>query len=390
MAQALFMTATLPVVFAVGRHILARPTAGLMAALLFACSPYFLHSLSNDFHPDSWQMPFLALAIFFFLKEKPVALVLSCLVALLAKEDVSVVVCGFALFLAFKPGWRPTAVVLMALSLLVFFLEIHFLVPHYSGGQNDSILLNRYSHLGGSFGAIARNAIVRPWIFTGNLVGDPLKYWRLFCYLLPGMGLALFAPSYLLPVVVSVLPHLLSQSSTQLSLADIYAMPSEAFLLAGSCVGAVRLMRRFPSLRPWTLAGAALITAGLGVQMSPRFCRNLPVVRLSAFRELRRLIPVNASLAAQQTLEPHFSERRFVQIFPMGFSSPEFEIRYFTNPDFVACDRIGNTFPYDRERLSLSIAALEQDSRYEKIFDRESFLVFRRRTKEPLQWRERE
>ncbi|MCG3205156.1 MAG: hypothetical protein KCHDKBKB_01875 [Elusimicrobia bacterium] len=385
-AQAVFMCSAVFIFWILAQKITGRFSAGGLASLLLACSPYFNHSISNDFHPDTWLLPCLMAALWAWKSNKPVMLLLFALGSLAAKEDLSVVLCGFGLLLIFQQKWRVAGASLIVLSLAVFLFHTQYFIPHFIEGSSESLLFTRYPLLGSNFEEIVRGLFLEPTRLLRALAYEPSKYWRFFCYFFPTAGLTFLSPLFLIPPVISVMPHLLSQASTQLSLADIYSLPSQPFIFVGAVLGAQRLVVwRGGKIIPFIIS-ILLVVAGLGILNSPRFFRNQARARTEAFSEIKRLIPDQASLVAQQSLHPHFECRANIQLFPIGFSMPSLQKRYMTNPEFILADRIGNALPYDGFFLTAAIQELENNPDYEKIFERENFLLFKRRVDENLRW----
>ncbi len=377
--QAMFVAASIPLIWMLVRHITGSFAAGALGSLLFVCSPYINHAVSNDFHPDLWMLPCLFASLLCWRHNQPVATVVTALLAILAKEDVSVVVCAWGALLFFK-RWRWTGAILFLSSLAIFLFQIKFFIPHFLGEAQTSLLFHRYAFLSDGY------TTINPLLLLKALVYEPTKYLRMAAYVLPVGGLVCLAPSFLFPPLVSLLPHLLSQASTQLNLADIYSMPSQPFLFAGAAFGTVRLAQWRGT--KWLGHGVAalIVIAGFNLSHSPRYVRSKELGRLDAFREMKALIPHDASLLAQQNLLPQFDTRRFVQIFPIGPSFAGLKASYLANPEYVACDRIGNALPFDGPYLARAIAAWEADPGYEKIFEKKNFIVFKRKNEEPLRW----
>ena len=253
-------------------------------------------------------------------------------------------------------------------------------------GEKGSLLYTRYALLGSSAEEILHNLLFNPSRLFQALAHEPIKYWRLLCYFFPMAGLTFLSPLMVIPPLISTLPHLLSQASTQLSLADIYALPAQSFLFVGAVFGAKRLIHWVGNSRIPMLTAALIIIAGIGILNSPRYYRAQTAARMKAFKEMRALVPPEASVAAQQNLLPHFDARRFIQMFPIENSMPSLQRRLLENPDWVAADRIGNALPWDGEHLARTIAALEANPEYEKVFEKENFLLFKRKFEEPARW----
>ncbi len=385
-AQAAFVAACLPILWRLTQSVTGSFCAGGLATLLFVCSPYVGHSVSNDFHPDLWQLPCLFAALAAWSKKERSWLLFFSMFALMAKEDVSVVLCGFAVMLFLQREWRATAVALAVIALGAFYFHIKIVIPTFVGSGETSLLYDRYRMLGGNFAEMAANLVHHPSRWWAAILNEPIKYWRFISYFFTVGGLVLFAPLFVVPPIISVLPHFLSQASTQLELADIYALPSQPFLFVGGVIGARYLVERHGAKIVPSLVGLLFIVSGVGLFNAPRYFRSLSLERRAAFSEVEKLIPPTASVAAQQNLQPHFSERRYIQLFPIHRATAITQTRALKNPEFVLADRIGNALPYSGEALHKAIEDFESDPRYEKIYEKENFILFKRKANEPLRW----
>jgi uncharacterized membrane protein len=360
-AQAVLLAAAIPILWRMTQSITGSYTAGAIAAFLFMSSPTLGQVFSNDFHPDIWQVPCLFASLWAWRQNKPVLLLLTAMGALLAKEDVSVVLCGYAIFLAAQKNWRTTGIILFLLSAVVLVIQTRFFIPHFLDENQQSVLFSRYTHLGNNFQEMGRNIFLQPSVYVRAFFYDPAKFIRFACYFLPVAGLTLLSPLFLIPPFISVVPHLLSHAFTQLSLADIYALPSQPFIFIGAAYGAKRLLERLDPRRTVFLAGLLLVVGGVGIYQSPSYYRLSRPERVQAFREMSRLIPPDASLAAQQNIYPHFDGRQTIQIFSIRTAMPYLQTRVLENPDYVACDRVGNSSPFSSAVITADIADMEKN-----------------------------
>jgi len=385
-AQAAFVSAAIPFLWLTVKDITGSFSAGGLASLLFVCSPVVGQHIANDFHPDSWQLPCLMSALWFWRHGRGQAMLAACALALLAKEDVSFVLSGFAVFLILRRengtlGWE-----LLLISVGVFLFHTQVFIPKFLNTNAKSVLFFRYRFLGNSYGEMLTNLVRNPSVYAKAFAYQPVKYWRFLKYTLPALGLVFLDPLFLVPPVISVLPHLLSQAQTQLNLADIYAIPSLPFIFVGSAFGFSRLWGsgRWRGHEP-KFAAICLMVAAIGIMNSPRFFEGESTDRLKAFYEIKKLVPPDVSMAAQQNLLPHFDDRRTIQIFPIGISMPALQTRFLTNPEYVVCDRVGNALPYNRKDLMKGITDLEANPSYQKAFEKVNFILFKRRP-EPERW----
>ncbi len=387
-AQAVIFAGALPLLWRAVQEVTGRFSLGGMAALLMVCSPVVSHGIENDFHPDIWQVPMLYGALLCWVRGKTIPMLIFALLAILAKEDVSFVLAGFGIFLWLDRRMRGAGLFIFILAVAIFIFQSQVFIPQFLEPGTKSVLFTRYPILGSDYQEMIRNLFLKPWVYFQALVYDPMKFWRLFCMLVPALGLTFFSPLFLIPCLISVAPHLLSQASTQLQLSDIYAMPLQPFIFVGAAFGFKKLQSLGQlSGREWVLMALAMIVAGVGVTISPRFYHASSKERIAAFEQVKSLVPREASVAAQQNLYPHFDTRSLIQIFPLGIAMPPLQSAYLANPDYLIGDRFGNPSPYSRDRKDQEIQEMEKNPRYEKVFDQAGFVVFRRNSVEEPVWK---
>jgi len=386
-AQALFICAAVPFLWMTVQRVTRSFTAGFLASIMYLSSPFVGHSLGNDFHPDTWLLPCLFAMLWAWQREKKWEMILYGCLGLLAKEDISIVLTGFGIFLLLKRGWRVWGAGFILIAVSVFLFHTQVFIPRFIDEGFQSLLFDRYRFLGGSFEGMLKNLILHPMVYLKAFFYYPPKFWTLLNYFFPAALLTFLSPSFLIPIFVSVLPHIMAQAMTQLHLADIYSLPSQPFIFIGAAYGFMKLMKYdvMWKKQAW-VAGLCLIIAGLGIRNTPRFYRKETEARMMAFYALAEKVPKEASVAAQQNLLSHFDTRPLIQLFPLGIGTPNVQSRYLKNPDYIVCDRKGNALPYDGPHLRDSIVELSNNSSYSKVYEKEDFLLFKRMDKKELKW----
>jgi uncharacterized membrane protein len=349
-------------------------------------SKTFSHSIGNDFHPDMWLLPCLMASLWFRAKGQRAAMVAVAAIALLAKEDVSVILSGYALFLMIRREERAWGFALLVIALGAFAFHVGYFIPKFIESKHTTLLAGRYHFLGDSFSDMALNLVRKPDVWLKALLYHPVKYVTFAMHMFPVGWLTVLSPTFLLPPVISAMPHILSQASTQLDLVDIYALPFLPFIFVGAAASwRKHHAGRFLSQRGIVVAVACLI-AGIGVMTSPRSFRSETRQRRSAFAALKKMVPPSASVAAQQNLYPHFDTREIVGLFPNECTAPELQRRRWSHPDYVIADRLGNPSPFPRELRDASITSMETNPDYEKVFDEQNFMLFRLKPGVSGQW----
>ena len=253
-------------------------------------------------------------------------------------------------------------------------------MPHFNRAGSSSFF-SRYSEVGGSPGGILRTVVHDPWkLVTTAVTGRGLGY--LARLLLPLGLLTLFAPLFLLAALPELAINLLSAATTQTSIRFHYTAGLIPVLIAGSILGAARLLRNRPDLRV-PLATAALVLAiaanyALGAIPLWRYFPGGEQAQAYAARVSRhdriashalRLIPPHAVVSATNTLGAHLSARHRILSFP-----------YIQDATWIAADE---TSPGYADRLAPLPAAVQlswfrRNPGWRLVFERDGVLIFHR------------
>ena len=300
-----------------------------------------------DFHPETWAMPLLPLAIWANRSEQRWLWISCLLVAIGCKAALSLIVIGIGLEQALHRRWRQ---VVLSLALgggqLIFVMEILFpALNNDSGVMNLGRHQGRYLHLGEGVGDILRNALFSPAEFLGALDWPNIIFY-LFLLILP---LAFYWRRSSLPILAATLPSLainvLSSVQAQKDLLHQYSLPIAVLLVVVSMDGLaadLRQGRLWLTRRLWLCYFWAALCFVLLSQRGYRLgyhgyhlIRKFDMVQLG--HVLIRRIPADASaVLTQNHLAPHLSQRPVIKLL---FSHTPRNTTDFAQLDVVLLDR---------------------------------------------------
>ena len=283
-----------------------------------------------DFHPETWAMPLLALAIWANRAERRWLWIACLFLAMGCKAALGLIVVGLALEQALRRRWRYAVAALLAGGgWLLFVMEVLF--PAVNGDAGLATLgrhQGRYSHLGESVGDILQNALFSPAEFLGALDWTNIIFY-LFLLSLP---LAFYWRRPSLPLLAATLPLLivntLSSFSVQQDLIHQYNLPMAVLLIVASMdgfaadlrQGRLRLTRRLWFCYFWATLSWALLA-------KPGYFFSLYLSRVDQVRpahDLIRHIPPGAAVLTNSHLSPHLSHRPMVkELFTKTLSKEE-------------------------------------------------------------------
>jgi uncharacterized membrane protein len=302
------------------RRLGAVPAAGGLA-LLFLVNPS-LHGINiRDIHPQAFAITLIIAAALAFDAGRYAWCAVALALTLACREDATIVVIGFGIWLAVARGrWRLGAVIAVASVLLLAF-DLKYVLPLFRGEPYPH--LHRYAYPGSSLGEVLLNIVVRPWRWiVVAATGGKLVY---LLVMLVSLGfLPLFAPRVLLAVVPGLAMNLLSIDPALINFRSQYQSFVLPFLMLAAIDGYARIRdwRRAPALLALGLFASVLLTA--------RTANDLMVTRWRLDAEQRaayslmRQIPGEMAVSANERLAPHLATRRQIFIYPTGLGISEY------------------------------------------------------------------
>jgi uncharacterized membrane protein len=369
----------LPVFWFARKH-LGSEHAALGFALAYLLYPPTQWLTLNEFHPVALACPLLLFAVWYLDEGRLLPFAIFAVLAVTTKEEIGFVVAGLGLWYALQHHRRAQGATIFAIGAAAALVAIEVVVPHFNRTGSSSFF-SRYSEVGGSPGGILHTAVHDPWkIVTTAVTGRGLGY--LARLLLPLGLLTLFAPLFLLAALPELVINLLSAATTQTSIHFHYTAGLIPILIAGSILGAARLLRNRPDLRVPLATGALVLAIAAnyalgaiplwryfpGGEQAQAYAAQVSTHDRIAARALR-LIPPHAVVSATNTLGGHLSARRRILSFP-----------YIQDATWVAADE---TSPGYADRLAplptaVQLSWLRRNPDWRLVFERDGVLVFHR------------
>jgi len=380
LAQAVVIALGALPVFWLARKHLNSEHAALGFALAYLLYPPTQWLTLNEFHPVALACPLLLFAVWYLDEGRLLPFAIFAALAVTTKEEIGFVVAGLGLWYAFQHHRKAQGAAIFALGAAAALVAIEVVVPHFNRAGSSSFF-SRYSEVGGSPGGILHTVVHDPWkIVTTAVTGRGLGY--LARLLLPLGLLTLLAPLFLLAALPELVINLLSAATTQTSIRFHYTAGLIPILIAGSILGAARLLRNRPDLRVPLAAGALVLAIAAnyalgaiplwryfpGGEQAQAYAAQVSTHDRIATRALR-LIPPHAVVGATNTLGAHLSARRRILSFP-----------YIQDATWVAADE---TSPGYADRLAplptaVQLSWLRRNPDWRLVFERDGVLIFHR------------
>jgi uncharacterized membrane protein len=322
--QSIGLALPAPLLFALARQRGASPAFAAVVPLLWLVSP-LTHALSlADFHPDAFLPALVAGGALALERRHTGVFVVSAVVAMSLKEDVSLLYLGWALVLALD-GRRRLAASLGVGSLAWFLLASTVAIPAFGGDHRYYV--ERFCEFCKplTLVGLATGEIAHPGHFLGNLT-MPVNARLLIGLVGSTAGFCLLAPRFIIVGLPTLAANLIADYTVQHDFLSYYhAIPAAAFAVAGA-MGAARaemLVRRRPPKLERLLAVVVILGAAAGfLHASPVVWtvrdayRQTDAKAVDARREALELVPAGADVAAQIDMVPHLSGRREIYALP--------------------------------------------------------------------------
>lgn len=314
------------------RRRLGRGLAEIAFPLAYLLFPALEAANLYEFHPVAFSAPLLVWAFYLADTRRYALFAIAAIAAMGTKEEIGILVGLIGLWIAVRNGDRAFGVIVAVLGVTWSLLASLVIVPHFHAGASSYWARYLPPAMQGS-GSITQADVRRFWLHHpgdvwSDLTGEAkLSYLHRLLY--PSGYLALLSPLTLLTGIPSLLLVLLSYEPHMYGGLAHYSAELVPVTIVASIFGTEWLSTRVaPLLRiraSWAIAACSIyliVAAGINHRangLSPLSTGfNSPAVTPHD-RLLDRalaLIPANASVSAQDRLNPHLSDREQIYLFP--------------------------------------------------------------------------
>jgi uncharacterized membrane protein len=356
--------AAVPVFWLARKHLRSECTAALFA-FAYLLYPSVQWLALDDFHPVTLACPLLLYGFWNLDEERLLAALPFLVLAVLTKEEISLVVAGLGVWYWLARGHRRAGAGIAVAGVVVAAFFLGVVMPHFRAGEAPEFY-GRYDAIGGSPLGILETAVTDPLALLRAVTeGRDLTY--LLKLSLPLVGLFLAAPLLLIPALPELAANLLSGTMTQTSIELHYTAAIVPFLVVGAIFGATRFPRLVPLLFAASIAGA--------VFLGPLWSGELEPDRLSQHDRVAeravKLVPPEAPVAATNGLGAHLSARRRVFSFPV-VREAEWVAVDLRDPSYLDRSSTPST-------TAVPLAQLIQSGEWSHVLDDDGIVVLRRR-----------
>ncbi|RPI26153.1 MAG: DUF2079 domain-containing protein, partial [Actinobacteria bacterium] len=311
--------AGIPITYALARaNGAGAPLAALVAAG-YLLHPAISWNIWEGFHPELVVVPLVLAAMLLVTRGHQGWALLPVAIALLAKEDVGLLVVPLGIYVAFAMRRRMAGLIMAAAGAGALLLNLAVLLPLLSP-SDAPIYTDRYARFGEGIVGVIWGVITHPGAAASELFApEAIAYAAAIVLPLP---LAFLAPRALALALPAYVVNALSSSPYQTDIRYHYTVYLVTAVVIAAAIGAGRLLEMAPPVRRAlvTLSVALGLAFGVAVGASPVTLPGAwldPDPAQDALSAAVALVPDDAVVAAWDTSVPLLSQRREIYVFPV-------------------------------------------------------------------------
>jgi uncharacterized membrane protein len=360
--------------------------AGVVIALAYLLAPATEGAVLADFHAVSLTASLLLFAFYAAHRHRFDSFFVFILLALFAKEDISLLVAGIGLYLWLFRGQRRVGLSTAAIGLGWFLLCMAVILPTFNGLES-SPFLHRLAIFGPTLEASLDN-----WLRDPALLLRWLGRREIVAYLgglLASAGfLSLFAPHVLTLTAPVAAVNVLSTWSWTYSEGEHYSASLVPLIIISATYGMARLSRWLGD-SDWLRVSPRRVVIGLSCWVLVVSVRHHRAIGVSPLAEtyhpaqvtahhrlghkLLAEIPPEAPLSAQSNLYPHLSHRQRAYFYPA-----------INDAEYVVLDVTSSSYPLTPHGLYLETKQLLRSGEFGVLAARDGYLLLQRGLPPPI------
>lgn len=266
-----------------------------------------------DFHPEVVAVPALLAAVLCVLERRWLLFAVAVAVALLCKEDFSVVVAALGLTMLIDPETRRAGAITAVVGIVTFFVATRVVQSHYAGTFVQTTFLSQY---GSNLGQIVKTMALHPGRVLSDLTADQ-NFSFLVAALAPLLFLPLLAPKWILPAIPIEVLYLLSTRPDAHRITGQYTIALSIFLVVATAFAVAQLRGPMQTRLALLLVIAALLTNASSGPLHMRpwdWLSRQPST--NALLAAAKLVPPGAAVSGTERTWPVLFNRQDLYGFP--------------------------------------------------------------------------
>ena len=367
------------------RHVFL--SLAIVFAYLFFIGTQF--AILNEFHQVTFAPFFISLLYLAIEKDKRLIYWFCILALFTIKEDMALLVSAIGIGLLFRKGWRIRGGVTGILGFCVFILLVYVLVPLYSikGVYGH---FTHFKSVGGSRSPLGLIHILftDPLKVLQGLIGNPLKIHTIITSFFTFITLPVFSPLFILiPLLADFSFRFLYEGPqiTKWMLINHNAATGAMLLAVSSVYASGKLGKKISNKKKKvffifigiflilaTLMQDVILTAPVHSFLKRNFYEREEWMRNND--AVISQVPTGVSVAAQNNLLPHLTERNSAYRLPYGLNSDYIILDFHDQPNAYA--------PLSYEEMKRFVSDwILKDNRYSVVYKKGDAMLLKRNFK---------
>ncbi|HKS26613.1 MAG TPA: DUF2079 domain-containing protein [Pyrinomonadaceae bacterium] len=372
-AQAVLIALSIIPIFFFASQRIGRAGAGIIA-LAYSLFWGIQRTVEFEFHEVAFAVPLIAFAVYFIDIRKRAAYFICFLLLILTKENLTVLVAFFGIYLLSKKLYRD-GIIAVALGALSFPLITKAIIPYIAGRQYTYW---SYQNFGPGPLSAAKTLILKPGLLFRTLVTPRVKLKTIWLIFSPFLLLSLASPLFILAIPLLLERFLSDKPNFWVDTYHYTATISPVLAMA-----TVDALHRLTSLIKASRARALSIYIACSIILAINLImlRDMPLWTLTTsdllhFSQTERagydalsLIPAGASVLAQEPIMPHLTQRPYIFRFNPDMDLPD--------ADYIIASRSVASYPYRSFEEIEAYLRRQQERGYAKVFERDGWTVLK-------------
>lgn len=368
-------------IYAIAKEKLKSRFAGLAIGIAYLSFIGVQTAIEFDFHPLVFLAPILAFLYYFLEKKKYLWVYIFTALALLCKEVASLYIFFFGIYAFFVKKEKKAGLIMMGLGVLWFILVINVIIPYGFGRVYGH--MSAYDALGDSAGGIIKTMITNP-LYVVNILFYPGNKIDTWLSMFGSTGfLALLSPTTLILAIPMIGEKFLTTSKSSCwTVWWHYSITITPILMISAINGIYNLKNKFKNIDfNWSIFGSVIViistltisfiyhnnpdrTAPLTRIFEKDFFKERQIVK--DFKEVKDLIPKEASLATTDTLLPHLAHRE--EVYRVHPTIP--------NVDYVLINTAEGFWPWQKQDILRVTEEMKKNTDFKLIENKGDIYLF--------------
>lgn len=368
-------------VYWLGRKHLPSPVDAAFVSAAYLICPVILWNALHEFDAVALSVPLLLACVWFLDEERLWAFAAAAALAVLCQEQIGLIVACLGIAYGWRTRrWAP-AVAIAILGAAVTVVDLHVILPHFSGGSPYG---SRLTGVGGSLGGLVKLSVVHPLKIVDRMVGT-VHLIGLGLVFVPVLAFC-FRSSVMLAAAPQLALVLLSARVSDIAPSSQNMLPIIPFVFAGAVYG----LSRQSDPPKWKGGHVLVASVACSAFFGPLNPGLLPLTSVAmrhvdAQRQAVTVVPTSAAVSATNHLGAHLAARRYLYVFPiigkatwivLDRHDPEL-------PDISTLGRQGNAVGirdllWKPKLMNSEIRKLEASRGWKRVYSRDGVMVFTR------------